>query len=482
MTVQARKTFVHSESVLKKRNDTRKKKSSKNKSLAVIVVSDAVLERVKEFIRVRNIYFLLFLYFLTLGFYFFVMNSQLQYSNLPKMASALRRATVPPKVGVTYLDWLKTQILEVWKDPVCGDNICHEPYEFASFGRFGCQYDCGEATDVASVLVFVEVDFREIVQHLPTYAVEDLRKRVHWNLCLRDAVRLEHNLPEVCWFEEDRTFTAQHERVVESAKLKQGEWFIRVSKDYFRVVHGKIMDVSNASDQVQLPTIPSWDPCPDPPVSPPPPAVPPAPLNAPPEPPSRTWTPTTSPTPVPLRTTSSPTPAPFSWVVSQQRPRQLTPMHIVDNEVTSPDSMIIVTPPLPPFSFSFSFFFSSTGTRTDCRQLCETTNNCMAFAYHVNYAWCFFKECFDPSAALWESFDSSYEFHYFDRAGCSDSVGGDVEDALSGRSLFSTNMSHESATLSNLGGGSESHQASDDTVWIDRDHQEASIESTTALR
>lgn len=36
----------------------------------------------------------------------------------------------------------------VWKDPVCGDGLCETPFEFASYGRFGCRADCGALIDL----------------------------------------------------------------------------------------------------------------------------------------------------------------------------------------------------------------------------------------------------------------------------------------------------------------------------------------------
>jgi hypothetical protein len=40
----------------------------------------------------------------------------------------------------------------VWKDPVCGDGLCETPFEFASYGRFGCRADCGNLIDLQSLM------------------------------------------------------------------------------------------------------------------------------------------------------------------------------------------------------------------------------------------------------------------------------------------------------------------------------------------
>jgi hypothetical protein len=45
----------------------------------------------------------------------------------------------------------------VWKDPICGDGICETPFEFASYGRFGCRADCGMLSQVQN-LTTIQVD------------------------------------------------------------------------------------------------------------------------------------------------------------------------------------------------------------------------------------------------------------------------------------------------------------------------------------
>ena len=41
----------------------------------------------------------------------------------------------------TIRDWIKKLVTEVWIDPRCGDGRCETPYEYHSFGRFGCKAD-----------------------------------------------------------------------------------------------------------------------------------------------------------------------------------------------------------------------------------------------------------------------------------------------------------------------------------------------------
>ncbi|KAK3239988.1 hypothetical protein CYMTET_50126 [Cymbomonas tetramitiformis] len=173
--------------------------------------------------KIRKFYLVLFINLLILGFNFSVIVLPSEFLRDRRMTSSVMLATVPPKNDVLFLEWLKDQIENAWKDPVCGDGICHTPHEFASFGRFGCNVDCGKAKDVLPVLIFVQIDLREVDKQLPQGVADQLRKRVSWNVCMRDADILAPGMAEVCWFREDRGFKHHHERIVEYlADLKQG--------------------------------------------------------------------------------------------------------------------------------------------------------------------------------------------------------------------------------------------------------------------
>ena len=64
-----------------------------------------------------------------------------------------------PKVESTQdtsyvYDWLSQDVVNhIWTDSVCGDSVCQRPYEFPSYGRFGCKADCGIATNVIRLLL-----------------------------------------------------------------------------------------------------------------------------------------------------------------------------------------------------------------------------------------------------------------------------------------------------------------------------------------
>ncbi|KAK3243706.1 hypothetical protein CYMTET_46664 [Cymbomonas tetramitiformis] len=363
------------------------------------LVTEDVLQRLRNVLQIRSSYHNLTSYLFVFFFCVSVVYLQLTISLSSEVTSALYRGVVPPKYSVTFLEWLKTQILEIWEDPICGDGVCHEPYEVASFGRFGCQVDCGKAL-VVPVILLVEINVVEIAKYLPLYLVDDLRQRVLWNVCW-----MEYGLEEMCWFEKDRGFNQNHERQVHSMDLKSGQWYIRVRNDYFRSVSGEVIDATNYSHLVTLHTQPSWEPCPDLPAPPPPPPYPPTP-----------WS-----TPLPPLVSRSPTMAPTSsrslLSTSPEQPRlpsSLSPWVRMRHQRVAG----LLSP---------VYAENNWGDSTHCRQVCEATVNCMAFAYHLNHSWCFFKSCFDLATITWEaSTDSEYEFHYFGRDSC---IKADGEDA-----------------------------------------------------
>jgi hypothetical protein len=67
----------------------------------------------------------------------------------------------------------------VWKDPVCGDGLCETPFEFASYGRFGCRADCGALIDLQQLMsldIDLYYDFSHQLGSLPA-AVRGRRLR-----------------------------------------------------------------------------------------------------------------------------------------------------------------------------------------------------------------------------------------------------------------------------------------------------------------
>lgn len=55
----------------------------------------------------------------------------------------------------------------IWKDPACGDGVCESPFEFASYGRFGCRADCGRLSEVQN-LTSIQIDLYYDFDHPAT--------------------------------------------------------------------------------------------------------------------------------------------------------------------------------------------------------------------------------------------------------------------------------------------------------------------------
>ena len=84
------------------------------------------------------------------------------------------------------LEWLNTQIEQLWADPSCGDGKCEEPTEFASYGRFGCQADCqalSSRTNVTRLQIDFWFDFRHDPQVASLFPATRFLEGTSWNLC-----------------------------------------------------------------------------------------------------------------------------------------------------------------------------------------------------------------------------------------------------------------------------------------------------------
>lgn len=55
------------------------------------------------------------------------------------------------------LSWLDQTLTAIWVDPVCGDGVCETPFEYASYGRFGCRADCGKLSEIQN-LTTLQID------------------------------------------------------------------------------------------------------------------------------------------------------------------------------------------------------------------------------------------------------------------------------------------------------------------------------------
>jgi hypothetical protein len=157
-------------------------------------------------------------------------------------SSSARRPALAPPSPVQVL-------LPIWKDPVCGDGNCEWPWEFPSWGRFGCRAgpqgrvpsdcparpatgmralgtaslhaqlhhaaaphhpprpcrpccpapapaDCGLNANTTAIVVNVRADF---TGH-PTISARVLMNNAKWNLCLQDDARRKRGEADLCWW------------------------------------------------------------------------------------------------------------------------------------------------------------------------------------------------------------------------------------------------------------------------------------------
>ena len=67
-------------------------------------------------------------------------------------------------------DWLEGLVRTVWADPVCGDGQCELPFEYPSYGGFGCKSDCGRMPQkfaVTPIQIDLYFDFSHPLGSLP---------------------------------------------------------------------------------------------------------------------------------------------------------------------------------------------------------------------------------------------------------------------------------------------------------------------------
>ena len=121
--------------------------------------------------------------------------------------STIKEMAVPGDSTMTssqdVLDWLKNTLDNVWSDPQCGDGICEAPFEFPSYGRFGCRADCGRLREsyanLSTIAVDLEWNFKHPIGSVPS---TELMKQASWNLCPRDGAPHGRD----CYWPSDQTF------------------------------------------------------------------------------------------------------------------------------------------------------------------------------------------------------------------------------------------------------------------------------------
>ena len=211
-------------------------------------------------------YMNLFSYAFFCIFYMVVVYVQSDVFNAFHVVSSVRQAFVPHDEDglplqrmnepTEILDWLVDAAFPVWVNEVCGDGVCNAPVEYAAYGRFGCRPDCGVESKLTTMLLQVRADFRDDL-----YSPLALMSAASWNLCRRDEEASKAGYPDVCWWEEDRTFTSIKENHLETVNIPSDTlWFIRIEGDYMGRVVGSIF-VSEGATLPWVGTVPEWKAC-----------------------------------------------------------------------------------------------------------------------------------------------------------------------------------------------------------------------------
>lgn len=88
-------------------------------------------------------------FMLYLGLFMTMLCLQRNASTAHQVHSTIVQAVRPGELrnGADVLEYLEEQVTLYWRPSTCGDGICEAPFEFASYGRFGCSVDCGFLQD-----------------------------------------------------------------------------------------------------------------------------------------------------------------------------------------------------------------------------------------------------------------------------------------------------------------------------------------------
>ncbi|DBB14252.1 TPA: hypothetical protein ACH3X3_001198 [Trebouxia sp. C0006] len=140
---------------------------------------------------------------LFLAVLFLQRNAQVAYQVHSTIENAILPTSTQYGSSDDVLNWLSTTLTAIWVDPVCGDGVCETPFEYASFGRFGCRADCGELAEVQN-LTTLQIDLYYDFDHPTTsIASSTLMDQAAWNLCPVSGVVSG----SACYYADDQTFT-----------------------------------------------------------------------------------------------------------------------------------------------------------------------------------------------------------------------------------------------------------------------------------
>jgi hypothetical protein len=138
---------------------------------------------------------------------------------------------------------------KTWVDPACGDGVCESPFEFSSYGRFGCRADCGRLTDTVENLTTIQVDITYNFNH-PASSIpsSELMSHATWNLCPENGAPHGRD----CYWAEDRSFDrieGSLQEVIED--VPDGLWTVKIKRDFFTKVGGAVRVRNLVEDQAR---------------------------------------------------------------------------------------------------------------------------------------------------------------------------------------------------------------------------------------
>ena len=178
----------------------------------------------------KDNYVSLLLYLASLFIFLAVLLLQRMPSQMFKVEESVRRACLESAGGLAnevgdldgsiptidgVYDFIEGALIEpTFKDTVCGDGLCQSPDEFSSFGRFGCEADCGQypRQNMTKVIIALQASFANV----------ENRSRARWNLVA----------PEFgdafSYYADDQTFASLNETVNRELYLIDGTWRIEI--------------------------------------------------------------------------------------------------------------------------------------------------------------------------------------------------------------------------------------------------------------
>jgi len=145
-------------------------------------------------------------------------------------------------------DWLEGLVGTIWSDPVCGDGACELPFEYPSYGGFGCKSDCGRMPQkfaVTPIQIDLYFDFSHPLGSLPA---SDLMLQASWNLC-----PLDTDFSPNCYYESDQAFgRLTGEKHVLLDDIPDGEYSLKIKSDLFNKVYGAVRNLTAVAEAAVL--------------------------------------------------------------------------------------------------------------------------------------------------------------------------------------------------------------------------------------